>query len=78
MTCADPDRHVQLIGCPHESTAAAVTLITMEDGCSGRLCAVCEHETEARFWRDVADRISGPPGGLDLLQFLRAANRDEP
>jgi hypothetical protein len=70
MTCTDPARHVRLLDCRH--LQGVTTLLALADGCSGRLCAGCEQRAGTRRWPDVADRITGPAKGLDLLEMVRA------
>lgn len=76
MTCIDYARHEQLLDCSHRD--GTMTLVKLADGCSGRLCADCEHRLGVRRWPDVADRISGPASGLDMLELLRAARNVKP
>jgi hypothetical protein len=73
VTCADFTRHELLLECAHGGTAQVQ--VTLEDGCSARLCQGCFTRLGIRRWPDLAGYLGGPGRGLDLLQLLRAATR---
>ncbi len=71
MACADYERHELLsLRCAHPGRIQVQ--VTMDDGCSGRLCQDCFTRLDVKHWPGLADRIAGPEAGLDLLQMLRA------
>jgi hypothetical protein len=71
LSCDDYARHERLLECSgHDETV--MVAVELADGCSGRLCPDCQARLGVRHWPDVADRIAGPAGGLDVLDMLRA------
>jgi hypothetical protein len=76
VSCADPERHERLLlGCTHTGRGGVELQVSFADGCSGRLCPDCDRDLRIRHQPDLAERIAGPPAGLDALQMLRAAAR---
>jgi hypothetical protein len=74
MRCADPDRHERLLlGCLHQGGVRV--LVTFTDGCTGQVCQDCDRTLGMKRQPDLAERVAGPAGGLELLVLLRAVNR---
>jgi len=71
MNCVDYIRHEDiLIGCTHREHV--MVMVRFDDGCSGRICGVCDQNKRVKFQPDLAERNPGPERAMDLLEILRA------